>query len=224
MKILRHIRGEGKRCWTEHQCSDSTEVKLRGASGGSRECLLVNRVERQSASQSTCLSAKRKKEIMRWDELCTELPLRQNLVGVTVNELQSLYIWLCDAAGQWSIGRAKASTLPGPFLTKCTVLSSTATLQLFFRLAQISDLPYYVLSVLYFICHSLTLWPFLFLVFVSSSICPHTTSSGAFIQLTEVKCWYIKVKLFAPLFVSFEKRPFLHTEICYSEWMKRPVF
>ncbi len=60
IRHLEVVRGKG----VGRRCSDSTEVKLRGASGGSRECLLVIRVERRSVSQSTCLSARRQKEIM----------------------------------------------------------------------------------------------------------------------------------------------------------------
>lgn len=70
----------------------------------------------QSVNLFVCKEAGRNHEVSwaaRWAAF-----VRRNLAGVTVNELHSLYIWLCDAAGQWSIGRAKASALPGPFCTK----------------------------------------------------------------------------------------------------------
>lgn len=82
---------------TEHWRSESSEVKLKGASGGSRECQRVIRVERQSVRQLVCLQRDRNKSLLNTD---LPLKLRQHLKGVTVNEVQSLYIWLCDAAGQ----------------------------------------------------------------------------------------------------------------------------
>lgn len=38
----------------ERLCSESSEVKLRGASGDSGECLLVIRAERQSVNLFVC--------------------------------------------------------------------------------------------------------------------------------------------------------------------------